>query len=275
MEQRIRQAARQYLPPEIRKPLGALAGNFYNYIWRWFLGLLFDLKGGSFRTDGCVFAIPKDVTSRAYRSCFITGKYEDEERELIQRWINPKDRVIELGACLGIVSCTTNKVLSDRTKHVVVEGNPFCIPSLYRNKELNQCGFLIEHCAVDTRPEVTFYLHPNYIVGGSSQRASERPFRIPAKSLQQLERERGPFTALIIDVEGSEREVFEDSKELLKRYRLVVAELHPWAIGEDGVERCREILRESGLEKVGKVGITEAWVRPLTEGNEANEEGKA
>jgi FkbM family methyltransferase len=144
---------------------------------------------------------------------------------------------------------------------VVVEGNPFCIPSLYRNKELNQCGFLIEHCAVDTRPEVTFYLHPKYIVGGSSQRASERPFRIPAKSLRQLEQERGPFTALIIDVEGSEREVFEDSRELLKRYRLVVAELHPWAIGEDGVERCREILRESGLEKVGEVGLTEAWLR--------------
>jgi FkbM family methyltransferase len=257
MEQRIRRAARQHLPPEIRKPLGTLIGNLYC----WLFGLIFDMKGGRFRTDGCVFAIPKDVTSMAYRSCFITGDYEREERELIRRWIQPDDRVIELGACLGIVSCTTNKLLRDNTKHVVVEGNPFCIPSLYRNKELNQCGFLIEHCAVDTRPEVTFYVHPNYIVGGSSQRASDRPFRIPAKSLRQLEQERGPFTALIIDVEGSEREVFEDSKELLKRYRLVIAELHPWAIGEDGVERCQQILRESGLEKVGEVGITEAWLR--------------
>jgi hypothetical protein len=40
-----------------------------------------------------------------------------------------------------------------------------------------------------------------------------------------------------------------------------VAELHPWAIGEPAVERCRQILRESGLERVGQVGITEAWLR--------------
>jgi hypothetical protein len=42
-------------------------------------------------------------------------------------------------------------------------------------------------------------------VGGTSQRSTNRPVRLPAKSLRQLEQERGPFTALIIDIEGSER----------------------------------------------------------------------
>jgi len=98
-------------------------------------------------------------------------------------------------------------------------------------------------------------------VGGTSQRASNRPVRLPAKSLRQLERERGPFTTLIIDVEGSELEVFEDSRDLLQKYRLVIAELHDWAIGREGVEHCRQILRTSGLECVGQVGLTEAWER--------------
>jgi hypothetical protein len=84
---------------------------------------------------------------------------------------------------------------------------------------------------------------------------------LPAKSLRQLERERGPFTALIIDVEGSEREVFEDSKDLLKQFRVVIVELHDWAIGEAGVKRCREILHDSGLSLVQRAGITEAWLR--------------
>jgi FkbM family methyltransferase len=196
-----------------------------------------------------------------YRSCFLTGNYEKEERELICRWIRPEDSVIELGACLGVVSCVTNKLLTDKSKHVVVEANPFCIASIYRNKELNQAGFLIEHCAVGNDPEVTFYLHPVYIVGGSSQRASNRPVRLPAKSLRQLDRERGPFTALVIDIEGSEREVFEASIDILKRYRIVIVELHEFAIGADGVERCREILRDCGMQSMGSAGITEVWQR--------------
>ena len=60
-----------------------------------------------------------------YRSCFMRGSYEHEERELIRRWLKPEDHVIEFGACLGIVSCVTNKLLKDKTRHVVVEANPF------------------------------------------------------------------------------------------------------------------------------------------------------
>lgn len=261
MEQAIRQTARRYLPDGVRNVLGGIMGRFHEHFILPLQGFIFDLGGSRFHADGCTFAIPRDVTTRAYRACFLRGSYESEERELIRRWVRSEDRVIELGGCLGIVSCVTNKLLADRTAHVVVEANPFCIGSLYRNKELNQCGFLIEHCAVGTQPEVTFYLHPVYIVGGTSQRSTNRPVRLPAKSLRQLEKERGPFSALVIDIEGSEREVFEDSKELLARYRLVIAELHEFAIGKEGVERCRRILTESGLQCVGRVGLTEAWLR--------------
>jgi FkbM family methyltransferase len=261
MEAEIRIAARKHLPQAVRQPLGALVGSFRHHVIETLMGLIFDLKGGRFYADGCTFVIPKDVTTMNYRSCFLTDAYEKDERELIRARVKPEDSVIELGACLGIVSCVTNSLLKDKTKHVVVEANPFCIPTLYRNKELNKAGFLIEHCAVANQPEVTFYLHPVYIVGGSAQRETNRPFRLPAKSLRQLESERGPFSVLIIDVEGSEREVFENSRELLGRYRLVIVELHEFAIGAAGVERCREILRECGLRLVGQAGITEAWER--------------
>ncbi len=261
MEEQIRKVAGQYLPAVIRHPLGWLMGTLNQQLLRPLGGLLFDLKGGRFHADGCVFTIPKDVTTMKYRSCFLQGTYEREERELVRRWLRPEDGVIELGACLGIVSCVTNQLLANRSRHVVVEANPLCIPSLYRNRELNRAGFLIEHCAVAKPPEVTFYLHPVYIVGGTYQRPSDHPIRLPAKSLRQLEQERGPFTALIIDIEGGELDVFEDSLELLKKYRLVIAELHEFAIGAAGVERCREILRECGLQCVGRAGITEAWQR--------------
>src|SRR5438445_8047236 len=113
MEQQLRRTARTYLPGTIRRPLGALAGRFEQLVLQPLQGLLFDLKGGRFQADGCTFVIPKDLTTRTYRACFWQGNYEKEERELTRRWIRPDDSVLELGACLGIVSCVTNKLLAD------------------------------------------------------------------------------------------------------------------------------------------------------------------
>jgi FkbM family methyltransferase len=261
MEEQVRLAARRYLPSQLRQPLGMLAGKLDEWLIKGSQGLVFDLTGARLKVGGCTFIIPKDVTTRSWRAVFLRDGYEHHERLLIPLLVQPGDRVIELGGCLGVVSCLTNKLLADNSKHLVVEANPLCIPALYRNRELNQAGFLIEHCAVASKAEVTFYLHPRFIVGGSLQRATNRPVRVPAKSLRQLERERGPFSVLIIDVEGSEREVFEDSADVLKNYRLVIVELHEAEIGPDGVERCRQILRDCGLELVERSGTVEAWRR--------------
>jgi FkbM family methyltransferase len=261
VENQIRSLARKSLPPQIRRPVGSLAGNFHHKVICPIQGLWFDYIVRRFRTDGCEFEIPRHLTSKAYRSCFLGDSYEAEERELIRGFIRPDDRVLEAGACLGIVSCVTNKLLHDPSRHVVVEGNPLCIPAIHRNRQINQCGFLVENCALSNQPDVTFYLHPEYIVGGTALRESNRPVRIPGRSLKELDARYGPFSALIMDVEGAELENLETAEDVLAGYRLVVIELHEWAIGAEKVERCREILRRAGLHFKKRAGITEAWQR--------------
>jgi hypothetical protein len=64
-----------------------------------------------------------------------------------------------------------------------------------------------------------------------------------------------------MDIEGAELEIFEASREILGHYRLVIVELHAWAIGARDVERCREILAAAGLRFQQCAGITEAWQR--------------
>jgi FkbM family methyltransferase len=241
--------------------LGYIGGKVDQRIIQPLQGLLFDLKGGQFCVDDCTFVIPRELTTRTYRACFWQGSYEKEERGLIRRWIRPDDSVLELGACLGIVSCVTNKLLAEKSRHLVVEANPLCIPTLRRNKELNQAGFRVEHCAVGKPPELTFYLHPTYIVGGNAQRLTNQPVRVPAKALTQFVHESGPFTALIMDIEGGEREVIEESPALLKQFRILIIELHEFALGPEGVEKCREILRASGFVSVDTSGLTEVWQR--------------
>jgi FkbM family methyltransferase len=257
----IRSFARKALPDKIRKPLGEFLGPVEHRVVRPLEGMIFDLRGGIFHADGCRFDIPRHLTTRSYRACFLRGDYEEEERELIKRFLRPEDAVLEFGACLGVVSCITNKLLRDKERHVVVEANPKLIPSIYKNRELNRAGFIIEHCAISNKAEETFYLHPVYIVGGTSQRKTSEPVRLPGRSLRELDARYGPFTTLIIDIEGSELDVFEASRDILAKYRLIIAELHPWAIGEAGVERCRAILKEAGLCYRERAGITEAWER--------------
>ncbi len=257
----IRQLAHDSIPDPIRKPLGKVTGWFYNHVVRWVEGALFDLSGGRFYTSGCVFEIPKDQTSRDYRACFFDGSYEAEERELVRKFVRPEDSVLELGACLGVVSCVTNKLLADKTRHVVVEGNPLCIPTLERSRDLNDSGFRIENCAVSTRQDAAFYLHPRYIVGGTTQRESSRPVKVPVCSLAEINAKYGPFTTLIMDIEGSELEVLSAASNELRHCRLIIVELHDWAISDEGVNRCRELMKVAGLTFEERSGLTEVWQR--------------
>jgi len=180
----LHKLARAALPDAMRKSLGSAALWFEQTIIRWIQGALLDLRGPEFYLDGCRLTVPKEQTTRMFRASFFNGSYEASERQLVRAFVCPNDVVLELGACIGVVSCMTNKILADKSRHVVVEGNPFCIPTLHRNRELNQCGFTVENCAVSSQRDATFYFHPVCIVGGTTQSdESSRVARVPVRSL--------------------------------------------------------------------------------------------
>lgn len=261
MTSQLRHFARRFLPDSIRKPLGSLHGKFMGYIGNPVLGLIFDLKGGRFHANGCEFVIPKDVTRTGFRACFLTDTYEIDERRLITKLVRSDDSVLELGACMGIVSCVTNKILANNHRHVVVEANPFCLPTLHRNRNLNECNFLIEHCAISNQREIVFFLHPQYIVGSSAQVQSGLPVRVPGRSLSELFERHGPFSVLIMDIEGSEFETLRSAGDILRQFRLIIVELHEWVIGPEGIAACGKILEGLGFQRVERSYITEAWMR--------------
>ncbi len=235
---------------------------FNHYILNPCLGLLVDIRGGRFQIDGCNFSVPRDMTTIGWRgACCRAEGYEAAERELIKKFLLPDDRVVELGACLGVVACTTNKLLKNRAQHLVVEANPFLIPWLTKNRQANNAGFIIEHCAAGVPSEVTFYVNPSLIMDGSTQQKNSVQIRLPSRSLKELDDRYGPFNALIMDVEGAEGVVLEEAQDLLSNYRLAVIEFHDSIIGEAKTAACRQILAKAGLKLVGKAGSTEAWQR--------------
>ena len=225
------------------------------------LGWIFDLKGGRFLTDGCTLDIPKDQTDLAFRSQFLLRTYEARELRMVRKFVRPTDSVLELGACLGVISCVTNKRLGPQSRHLVVEANPRCLAPLTQNRDRNHCSFQIEHCAVGAPAMTQFALDDGNITGGRLNQSSGTTVRPPVKSLRQLQSERGPFNVLVCDIEGAELALFEESADLFKSLRLVIVELHDFFIGNDGVARCQEVMKRAGLELVAAERGVEAWQR--------------
>jgi FkbM family methyltransferase len=224
-------------------------------------GLLFTLTREHYETEGCKFEIPKDLTSVIYRARFYYDLYEWAERKQVNKYLRKDDSVIEVGACIGVLSCLTNKKLTEAPdRHVVIEPNPELIPYIEKNREINGCSFSVEQCLITDDVDPIFYT-AKHISKGSAYERSSNQVNVKSYRLADLERKYGKFNVLIMDIQGGETDLLELEKDALADFRLVIAEFHPWIIGEAAIERCRVILREQGFELREKIEDVEAWER--------------
>ena len=193
--------------------------------------------------DGCRFEL-RGLPDTRMKLELLTGRYEQPERNAVRAYLPPDLPVVELGGCVGVVSCITNKVLKSPARHVVLEANPLAIPHLTRNREVNGCDFKILNRALayDCRT-VTFRPSPD--LWGTSldhNLSMEVPVITPSAQLSQILSEEGfDRYVLICDIEGYEYELVMREPEALRQAELVIMELHPHMIGEDKV---RVILSE-------------------------------
>src|SRR5687768_5221852 len=77
-------------------------------------GWYFDVFMKRFRAENCFFEIPEQLTTRPGRGYFALDQYENVERRLVSKYITGTEHVLELGACIGVVSCIVNSRLKDR-----------------------------------------------------------------------------------------------------------------------------------------------------------------
>lgn len=229
-----------------------------------FFGLWFDVFLSTWKIDNCEFEIPRILTSRGFRGRFVCNSYEPNERKDVRQFLRPEDRVLELGACLGVVSCITNKLLAEPKNHVVVEANPLLIPVLEMNRTRNDCAFHIVHCLVTRQMDGTFYLH-DLVVGGSASRATGKAVVVPVKAVEEVgDLVPGGFNALIMDIEGGELAFLRENPGFLSQTRLAIIEFHAFAIGQKGVEECQRLLVRAGLNLVKTEINNQVWLRAAT-----------
>ncbi|MEI6410156.1 MAG: FkbM family methyltransferase [Bacteroidota bacterium] len=218
----------------------------------WLAGLYFTLRGNKYKTEGVELLIPAEVTDIKFRGQFPINFYEKQERLYLKQYLNPEATVLELGACLGVVSCVTNKLLTHPQQHVVVEANPNLIRFIERNKEHNGSGFQVENCMVSNRKSNTFFIGRTILMS-SNRRASATEITVPGKTVTELEQIHGlHFDTLVMDIEGGELEFLRSNKDWLLQLHTIFMEVHPHKdiLTAAEVSECKEILEEAGLKLI-------------------------
>ena len=244
----------------IGKKFGSgIFGRAINHAAKYAAGCYFDLCGSVYRTEGLEFQIPREHSTRAMRGRFAADTYELPERQLIRKHLPPRAQVLELGGCIGVVSCLINSLLQSPHSHVVVEANPFLIPFLLGNRDLNSAAFNIEQCVVSRSHDATLSVAADMDaskIGGSD-------LVVPTRTLEYIESKYDlKFDALVVDIEGAESDFIRENRAALKRMDFILIEFHPSAVGETEVSFLRGILIGCGLQKVDQKLTTEVYRRP-------------
>jgi FkbM family methyltransferase len=183
--------------------------------------------------------IPDRIRRLLYR-----GTYEHAEMELVRRHLAPDDRVLEVGACIGVVSSLAALTIgSDRV--VTVEANPKLAPLIRETHRLNNVSPTLIVAMVDREEgRGSFFIDPDIVGSSSRQRNGAQAIEVEKISMQRLIAEHRP-TFLIADVEGQEVNIFQSLD--LSSVNKVAIELHPHIIGDEACCSVIDGLRSAGF----------------------------
>lgn len=184
--------------------------------------------------------------SRRVERALSKGGYEREELRLIGEILSPDDVVLEVGAGLGLVSTYCAKRVGSNRVYAY-EADPDLEPCIRETYQLNGVSPSLEMCAVAAQPgRVTLYRDKHFVSSSVvRRRVGAKPVEVPGKALRYVVEKVQP-TLLVVDAEGAERELFDDTD--LPSVTRIVLEMHERVIGPDGTERVRTKLSEIGFE---------------------------
>lgn len=208
----------------------------------------------------CKILANKEMTTRLNKNV-----YEKEEIGLIEsipKEILRESKVLDLGACLGVVSIIVNKKLNNKEHHVCVEANTDLIPVLQRNRDNNDCKFKIENSIISNTSDGVFYIYDNVVAGSAHRRDNynnkKKKIKINVLKLPELIKKHNvTFDFIIMDIEGGELDFLEENKDYIKNnVKYLLIEIHEFIMYKGYEKKCLDIIKESNMKLIKKDGIS-------------------
>lgn len=183
------------------------------------------------------------------------GRYEATEIKLLRKIMRPRDRVLELGAGVGVVSSVAGSIAKNPEQITVVEANPELIPVIRETHRLNDIRGIEVLNGVGVGREVSagatvpFYLREHFWASSltpprEDEEETTRETEVALVDLNGIIARKKP-SILVMDIEGGELELLP--KLNLSSFRAIVVELHPRIYQDRGVHRCFAALAAQGF----------------------------
>jgi FkbM family methyltransferase len=191
-----------------------------------------------------------------------TGGYESQEISCASALLKLGDRVLELGAGLGVVSAVLAKSGLPAAIRCY-EANPELIEHIKQLYVLNGVDDKIDlrNAILLTEPgpsTVPFYVANRFAYSSlvKPDKMFSHEVQISTENFDAVLNSFSP-DILIIDIEGGEKQFLE--KADLTGIRGICIEFHPNVYGIDGMRSCKRLLRKYGFSPIEKVSTRTVW----------------
>ena len=162
--------------------------------------------------------------------CILGGNIKDEypEQLLAVKYIEPDDKVLEIGSNIGRNSCVISSILNDSSNLVTLETLKSAYHTCLLNKKINNCKFNIENKALSYVPLQqkewsTIPIIDNVIIDGYVQVET-----ITYEDL--LAKYNIDFNVLVLDCEGAIYHILKSNPSILTNINKIIIEndfIHP------------------------------------------------
>lgn len=194
------------------------------------------------------FYLDPENDAEVIRRGFARGWYERAEVVAAQATIRPSDRVVELGAGMGIVTCALARIVGDAAV-LSFEPNPEIAERARMNFALNGRNIELREkicrpAACSTEP-VRFRLADVFWASRIEDEGAEgRPVEVEVEALEPVLAAHGA-TVLMMDIEGGELEILRHAD--LGGLRAIVFETHESTVGEDETHQAIDVALRQGF----------------------------
>jgi FkbM family methyltransferase len=208
------------------------------------------------RTRGIILDVGDINFSKELKIKLVRDTYEADEAAAIDTYLNPDIDLIDLGGCIGFTACYANNILTDGSKHIVVEPNKNLIPTLEHNRDLNGCDYDVLNAAYSTEGDTVTLNIPSNVWGASLNGGGTESIEADTVDLATILSTCAlDKFVLIVDIEGAEAELISSELDLLEsKCDLLIIEMHDqkeeYSEIRDDIRDAKRQLEESHFELV-------------------------
>jgi len=178
-------------------------------------------------------------------SSYLFKTYEYNDRVLIERNINEKNKCIIIGGGIGFIATIAYKL--SRKKILVFEINKNLIPTLKKNLVHNKCSFKIftNNLSINSRNKKRIFYLSNDYLDTTSKKKTKNKIEIKNIDYSKIDKQK-LYNTLIIDAEGDEEHYIKSLKNL-KNIKFIFFELHYNLFTKNQIDNLMKILKDSNF----------------------------